>query len=214
MAMKTPQRSPSLVDEAATQELIGQATSLKSSFSLELDNKRPENVMGTECSDPYESPLRSLRKSQESGAEHPGFNPKDTLDLRALKEDLQLGPETQQKSHPSTSTRHRRPKPVPLTKPPFPIANPAKTILKKPRERFLEDPAPIREGVAPLKGAEKDGVPPDARWTKISRKLVNPEALEAGNERYETRDDFVIVLRVLSKDEIQEYAEKTRQIRG
>jgi negative regulator of replication initiation len=43
---------------------------------------------------------------------------------------------------------------------------------------------------------------------------VNPEALEAGKERYEAREDFVIVLRVLSRDEIQGYAEVTERIRG
>lgn len=91
---------------------------------------------------------------------------------------------------------------------------PIKSILRQPREAFPEDPSPIREGVAPLKDAKKDGVPPDARWTKISRKLVNPEALEAGKERYEAREDFVIVLRVLSRDEVQGYAEVTQRIRG
>jgi zinc finger CCCH domain-containing protein 13 len=91
---------------------------------------------------------------------------------------------------------------------------PVKGILRQPREKFPEDPAPIREGVAPLKDAKKDGIPPDARWTKISRKLVNPEALEAGKERFEAREDFVIVLRVLSRDEVQGYAEVTQKIRG
>ncbi|KAJ8068860.1 hypothetical protein OCU04_002547 [Sclerotinia nivalis] len=89
-----------------------------------------------------------------------------------------------------------------------------KGILRQPREKFPEDPAPIREGVAPLKDAKKDGVPPDARWTKIARKLVNPAALEVGKERYEARDDFVIVLRVLSREEIQAYATATQQIRA
>jgi len=93
-------------------------------------------------------------------------------------------------------------------------AAPVKGILRQPREKFPEDPAPIREGVAPLKDAKKDGVPPDARWTKISRKLVNPEALEAGKERYEAREDFVIVLRVLSREEVQQYAEVTETIRA
>ena len=41
---------------------------------------------------------------------------------------------------------------------------------------FPEDPAPVREGVAPLKDAKKGVIPPNARWTKISRSLVNPEA--------------------------------------
>ena len=58
------------------------------------------------------------------------------------------------------------------------------------------------------------GIPPGARWTKIRRKLVNPEALIEEKERFEERQDFVIVLRVLSKEEIQRLADKTRQIRG
>lgn len=94
-----------------------------------------------------------------------------------------------------------------------PEVKPVKSILKQARPKFPEDPSPIREGVAPLKDAKKDGVPPDARWTKISRKLVSPAALEAGKERYEARDDFVIVLRVLSRDEVQGYAEITQKIR-
>jgi len=95
-----------------------------------------------------------------------------------------------------------------------PEEKPVKGILRQPREKFPEDPSPIREGVAPLKDAKKDGVPPDARWTKIARKLVNPEALEIGKERFEAREDFVIVLRVLSREEIQAYATATQQIRA
>ncbi len=91
---------------------------------------------------------------------------------------------------------------------------PVKSILRPPREKFPEDPAPVREGVAPLKDAGKKGIPPNARWTKIDRKLVNPEALEEGNERYEERIDYVIVLRVLTKEEIQNYALRTQEIRG
>jgi hypothetical protein len=89
-----------------------------------------------------------------------------------------------------------------------------KGILRPPREKFPEDPAPVREGVAPLKEAGKKGIPPNARWTKIDRRLVNPEALELGNERYEERIDYVIVLRVLTKEEIEAYAAKTQEIRG
>jgi hypothetical protein len=64
-----------------------------------------------------------------------------------------------------------------------------------------------------LKDANKNGIPPTARWTKIDRRLVNPAALEAGNERYEERPEFVIVLRVLTKEEIQAYALKTQELR-
>ncbi|KAI0871109.1 hypothetical protein GGS24DRAFT_75050 [Hypoxylon argillaceum] len=91
---------------------------------------------------------------------------------------------------------------------------PIKGILKAPSVKFPEDSNPIREGVAPHKDdVTKKDVPPGARWTKISRKKVNPEALTAGKERFEVRDDFVIVLRVLNKDEIQAYATATAQLR-
>ena len=89
-----------------------------------------------------------------------------------------------------------------------------KGILRPPREKFPEDPAPVREGVAPLKDAGKKGIPPNARWTKIDRKLVNPAALNQGNERFEERPDYVIVLRVLTKEEIEAYAQRTQEIRG
>ncbi|KAK8176398.1 hypothetical protein BC567DRAFT_89299 [Phyllosticta citribraziliensis] len=89
-----------------------------------------------------------------------------------------------------------------------------KGILRKPTEKFPEDPNPIREGVAPMKDAKKGkDIPPDARWTKIDRRLVNPEALEEAKERFEERMDCVIVLRVLTKDEIQVLADRTREIR-
>ncbi|KAF7592633.1 hypothetical protein BBP40_012655 [Aspergillus hancockii] len=90
---------------------------------------------------------------------------------------------------------------------------PPKGILKTPTDKFPEEPNPVREGVAPLKDAHKKGIPPGARWTKVDRRLVNPAALEAGRERFEERSDYVIVLRVLSKEEIQAYAVKTQEIR-
>ncbi|KAH8662005.1 hypothetical protein BX600DRAFT_308001 [Xylariales sp. PMI_506] len=91
---------------------------------------------------------------------------------------------------------------------------PIKGILKQPTSQFPEEPNPIREGVAPHKDDKtKKDVPQGARWTKINRRLVNPEALTIGKERFEVRDDFVIVLRVLSKEEIQAYATATAQLR-
>ncbi|KAJ5985298.1 hypothetical protein N7522_012494 [Penicillium canescens] len=85
------------------------------------------------------------------------------------------------------------------------------TSEKSPKDSFPENPGPIREGVAPLKDLK--GIPPGARWTKVDRRLINPAALEAGNERFEERSDYVIVLRVLTKEEIQNYAIKTQEIR-
>lgn len=179
----------------------------------------------------------------------PAFNPKDTMDLQVLKDQLNAqkasppraepilarsprasfnkDPRELEAIHAELADRGREaPRPIDIApearqvrvvSPPREKMDDKKTvkgILRQPRERFPEDPAPIREGVAPLKDARKDGVPPDARWTKIARKLVNPEALEAGKERYEAREDFVIVLRVLSREEIQAYATATQQIRG
>jgi hypothetical protein len=68
--------------------------------------------------------------------------------------------------------------------------------------------------VAPLKDAAKKGIPPGARWTKINRRLVSPEALEDGHERFEERLDYVVVLRVLTREEIELYADKTQEIRS
>ena len=91
---------------------------------------------------------------------------------------------------------------------------PIKGILKQPKQQFPEEPNPIREGVAPHKDDKtKASAPAGAKWTKISRKMVNPEALMIGKERFEVRDDFVIVLRVLNKEEIQAYAAATATLR-
>ncbi|KAJ9503171.1 hypothetical protein H2202_001325 [Exophiala xenobiotica] len=94
-----------------------------------------------------------------------------------------------------------------------PWLDPPKGILKVPRDQFPEEENPVRESVAPLKPVRNEGIPPNARWTKISRALVNPEALERHRERFEAQDEYVIVLRVLSKDEILELAKLTLQIR-
>ncbi|TLD21883.1 hypothetical protein PspLS_07812 [Pyricularia sp. CBS 133598] len=90
---------------------------------------------------------------------------------------------------------------------------PLKGILK-PSSKFPEPENFVREGVAPHKDDKtKKDVPAGARWTKIARKLVNPEALTIGKERFEVRDDSVIVLRVLSREEIEAYTVATAQLR-
>jgi hypothetical protein len=89
-----------------------------------------------------------------------------------------------------------------------------KGILRRPTEKFPEEPEPIREGVAPHKDALKGkDIPIGARWTRIDRRLVNPQALEEAKERFEERMDCVIVLRVLTKQEIQKLADRTKKIR-
>lgn len=97
---------------------------------------------------------------------------------------------------------------------------PVKGILRRPTKVFPEYPNPIREGVTPLKerlekkGASLKEIPKDAKWTKIDRKLVNPQALEEKGVRFEERLDCVIVLSVLTRDEISAFAKRTEEIRG
>lgn len=105
-------------------------------------------------------------------------------------------------------------KSVTIVSPPKEAQPAVKGILRKPTEKFPEEPEPIREGVAPHKDALKGkDIPIGARWTRIDRRLVNPEALEEAKERFEERMDCVIVLRVLTKSEIQKLADRTRKIR-
>lgn len=103
---------------------------------------------------------------------------------------------------------------VRIVTPPKEVPPAPKGILRKPTQKFPEHPNPIREGVAPLKDAKRGkDIPPGARWTKIDRRLVNPEALEEAKERFEERMDCVIVLRVLTKEEIQKFADRTAELR-
>ncbi|KAK6376165.1 uncharacterized protein PV06_02118 [Exophiala oligosperma] len=53
----------------------------------------------------------------------------------------------------------------------------------------------------------------DAAWTKISRALVNPEALEEAGESFEAGDDYVIVHRVVRQAEITRLSKRTAEIR-
>lgn len=59
----------------------------------------------------------------------------------------------------------------------------------------------------------KSGVPPDARWTKISKNLVDARVLDDSNERYKEVTNEVVVFRVLTKEEIYHYAIKTQESR-
>lgn len=115
---------------------------------------------------------------------------------------------------PESLDRDGMSKSTQIVTPPKEAPPPVKGILRKPTSKFPEDPEPIREGVAPHKDALKGkDIPVGARWTRIDRRLVNPEALEQAKERFEERMDCVIVLRVLTKEDIQKLADRTRKIR-
>ena len=90
---------------------------------------------------------------------------------------------------------------------------PPKSVLKAPSTRFSGDSNELGEDGASPKLKPKD-IPENATWTKIDRRLVSPQALDHGYERYEVRPGYVLVLRVLSRDEIENYAELTRMMRS
>jgi hypothetical protein len=71
------------------------------------------------------------------------------------------------------------------------------------------DPNTIHEGVAPRKDAHKGGIPPNAIWTKLKRQLVNPTVLTAFGEEYVEAEGFIIILRVLSREEIEFFIQAT-----
>ncbi|KAH6865059.1 hypothetical protein BKA58DRAFT_238183 [Alternaria rosae] len=144
---------------------------------------------------------RSRGPEERSRASPPRDRPVSTYDGGMVQE-------------PESMERESTGKSVVIVEPPKEPVAPVKGILRKPTEKFPEDPEPIREGVAPHKDALKGkDIPVGARWTRIDRRLVNPEALEQAKERFEERMDCVIVLRVLTKEEIQKLADRTKKIR-
>ncbi|EXJ62290.1 hypothetical protein A1O7_02723 [Cladophialophora yegresii CBS 114405] len=170
----------------------------------------------SDTTEDFEARESRHRRSDRDHQEDPRDAPRQHRDSGASREeDRDVPPNLEQRTISPGEEEDGRPRKVQLVEPAEKKEEyKPKGILKPPREvPFPEDPNPTREGVAPLKDAQKDGIPPNARWTKISRALVNPEALEKAHERYEERDDYVIILRVVSKEEIMKLAEKTKEIR-
>lgn len=149
-----------------------------------------------------------LAKSHRHHRHHPRTSYKDSY-----SDDSSSSSSEDSDTETASTKKERQVRVVSPSRESPPPEPPIKGILRPPRPSFPEDPAPVREGVAPLKGAGKKGIPANARWTKIGRRLVNPEALERGKERYEENAESVIVLRVLTKEEIQSYAAETARIR-
>ncbi|KAH7419495.1 hypothetical protein BKA64DRAFT_18953 [Cadophora sp. MPI-SDFR-AT-0126] len=56
-------------------------------------------------------------------------------------------------------------------------------------------------------------IPADAKWTKINRRLVSLEVLKQDGRRFEARPDFVAVLGVLSRAEIESLASRSHALR-
>lgn len=179
-------------------------------------SRRPSRQHETDA-DPYtsEDDLRAYQRELSARRESPSDNGSQPLTIEASRSRRTSRSQTRvPEGH--HSSRHVSSSSQEDSKKPTESEPQIKGILKPPREKFPEDPNPVRPGVAPLKEeAHKKGIPLDARWTRVDRRLVNPEALE-GKERFSITDeqpDCVFVLRVLTKEEIQAYAIRTHEIR-
>jgi hypothetical protein len=89
---------------------------------------------------------------------------------------------------------------------PIPSAN-----LRNSSERFGASPASEPTRLAPDEHGNE--IPPDAKWTRINRRLVSPEVLEQDHRRYEACPEWVAVLGVLSRAEIESYAARSAELR-
>ncbi|KAK6851945.1 hypothetical protein PG995_012070 [Apiospora arundinis] len=87
-----------------------------------------------------------------------------------------------------------------------------KGILKKPTPKFPFPTAMAKDGGVPA-NSEKPDMPPGASWTKISRTVVDPMVLFSENERFEERDSFVVVRRLLSEEEVHAYIRATEGLK-
>ena len=112
-------------------------------------------------------------------------------------------------SRSRSRSRGRRSSPVQLGLPSQPPVTPGQ---EGPGPRIEEVEERLRSEIK--LGEVKPNEAQGANWTKISCEIVNPEVLVIGKERFEVQDDFVIVLRALSKEEIQAYASATVILRG
>lgn len=170
--------------------------------------RRRRDRDGNRDSDKYRADPRTSEGQIERTGDSQALTRYDTHD-----NEITESPVSEDASETSEEKRKKR---VSIVDPPKEQKAP-KSILRKPTAKFPEDPNPIREGVAPLKDAKAAGdknIPIGARWTKINRSMVNPEALDEKGERYEERQDHVIVLRVLTREEVQKLADRTKEIRG
>ncbi|TVY33075.1 hypothetical protein LSUB1_G008435, partial [Lachnellula subtilissima] len=147
-----------------------------------------------------------------------------TSDLLALSRALQVQPSGSPQSFRSQSSFGEddarrsiayRPKeqsslgssPLQIGAIPIPSANPRSST-----EGFGTSPRPDSSRLAP--DSYGNEIPSDAKWTKMARRLVSPEVLAQDRRRYEARPDFVAVLGVLSRDEIEEYAVRSQILRA
>ena len=77
----------------------------------------------------------------------------------------------------------------------------------------LQVPHLLAKNSTDLSTLAESEIQPDARWTKISKALVDPKVLDNGSELYEERTHDILVFRVLNKEEIDHYTLMTHESR-
>ncbi|KAF7904729.1 hypothetical protein EAF00_002063 [Botryotinia globosa] len=83
-----------------------------------------------------------------------------------------------------------------------------------PHDSTIPMPIPtsiLKSKIAPDSSGHE--IPPDAKWTKVKRSLISPEVLMKDGRRFEARPEFVAILGILTKEEIQQYAERSHVLR-
>lgn len=86
----------------------------------------------------------------------------------------------------------------------------ANSVLRTQHGRATTDDIPKNQGERETK---QTTMPRNGAWTKIDLSWVGPEALKECGEEFEERPAYVIVLRCLTKEEIEPLIDRTRAIR-
>lgn len=202
---------------------VSTGLSISEREDLEYQEAREASRRAKEQAEAFVGPVEHVIREQKSYERRPEDDaPRHHRSYRPRRHHTQTRSEDSRSSSSFSSSsdseddRRKRPPPRVVTPANEENSEPKpqpKGILRKPREQFPEYPATVREGVAPHKDDKKKDVPPNARWTKVDRRLVNPEALEQDGIRFNEFVDHVIVLKVMDREEIEKYTQKTAEIR-
>ncbi|OBU00058.1 hypothetical protein VE01_01773 [Pseudogymnoascus verrucosus] len=92
---------------------------------------------------------------------------------------------------------------------------PVRAASHHPTDRYGHSPRNITTSVPAGLAPDSQGreIPRDAKWTKIRRRLVSTEILEEDRLRYEARPEYVAILGVFSRSQIQDLAIRTAALR-
>ncbi|KAL8774466.1 MAG: hypothetical protein Q9209_000839 [Squamulea sp. 1 TL-2023] len=203
-----PKATADEVNTRAAASMYERASARKSRFPVERGRRRNSELY-REMSGTYVMNAYSRPQAYGGSEDNP-----IQQSLRATSTSIERGRKTVRVLDPGQDDSAlvlRQPSPSS----PLEEVMPGKPALRPPTKNFPEDPDFVRPGVAAAESARRsDGIPEWARWTKIDRKIVDAEVLERGRERYEEREDYIIILRVLSKKEVEQYAAETQEFRA